>query len=68
MGDSNGDIRLFHLKDGQPYLCLRGHGKDLVVTSVAFSQDGQLLASSSIDRTLQSHCWLPTRVFKHLPV
>ena len=54
VGDSVGGIRLFRLEDPQPYLYLEGHGKDLlVVTDVAFSPDGKLLASSSIDSTVK---------------
>ena len=54
VGDSVGGIRLFRLEDRQPYLYLEGHGKDLlVVTDVAFSPDGKLLASSSIDNTVK---------------
>lgn len=54
VGDSVGGIRLFHLEDRQPYLYLKGHGKDLlIVTDLAFSPDGQMLASSSIDNTVK---------------
>ena len=54
VGDSVGGIRLFRLEDRQPYLYLEGHGKDLLlVTDVAFSPDGQMLASSSIDNTVK---------------
>ena len=53
VGDSVGGIRLFRLEDRQPYLYIKGHGKDLlVVTDLAFSPDGKLLASSSIDNTV----------------
>ena len=53
-GDSIGGIRLFRLEDRQPYLYLEGHGKDLmVVTDLAFSPDGKMLASSSIDSTVK---------------
>ncbi|MGD2181444.1 NB-ARC domain-containing protein [Lusitaniella coriacea] len=48
VGDSNGDIRLFHLRDRQPLLCLRGHLKTWI-TSLAFSPDGKWLASGSLD-------------------
>ena len=54
VGDSIGGIRLFRLEDRQPYLYIEGHGKDLlVVTDLAFSPDGQMLASSSIDSTVK---------------
>ena len=54
VGDSVGGIRLFRLEDRQPYLYLEGHGKNLsTVTDVAFSPDGKLLASSSIDCTVK---------------
>ena len=54
VGDSVGGIRLFCLKDRQPYLYLEGHGKDLLlVTDLAFSADGKMLASSSIDCTVK---------------
>ena len=54
VGDSIGSIRLFCLEDRQPYLYLEGHGKNLsIVTDLAFSPDGKLLASSSIDCTVK---------------
>ena len=54
VGDSVGGIRLFRLEDRQPYLYIEGHGKDLlIVTDLAFSPDGKLLASSSIDNTVK---------------
>jgi WD40 repeat protein len=64
VGDSVGGIRLFRLEDRQPCLYLEGHGKDLLtVTDLAFSPDGKLLASSSIDSTVKiwnadtGQCW-----------
>ena len=56
VADSIGGIRLFRLQDWQPYLDLRGHGNDGKngwVTKVAFSPDGNLLASSSLDNTVK---------------
>ena len=54
VGDSAGSIRLFQLEDRQPCLYLDGHGKNLsTVTDLAFSPDGKLLASSSIDCTVK---------------
>ncbi len=56
VGDSIGGIRLFRLQDWQPYLDLRGHGKDGKngwVTEVTFSPNGNLLASSSMDNTVK---------------
>ena len=54
VGDSVGGIRLFRAKDSQPYLYFEGHGKDLMlVTDLAFSPDGKMLASSSIDGTIK---------------
>ncbi|MFM2310967.1 MAG: hypothetical protein RLZZ04_243 [Cyanobacteriota bacterium] len=55
VGDTIGGIRLFRLEDRQPYLYLEGHGKNLsVITNIAFSPDGQMLASSSIDSTVKT--------------
>lgn len=54
VGDTIGGIRLFRIEDRQPYLYLEGHGKNLsVITNIAFSPDGQMLASSSIDSTVK---------------
>ena len=54
VGDTVGGIRLFRLGDSQPYLYLDGHGKNLlIVTDLAFSPNGKLLASSSIDCTVK---------------
>lgn len=54
VGDSVGGIRLFRLEDRQPYLYLEGHGKNLMlVTDLAFSSDGKMLTSSSIDCTVK---------------
>ena len=53
MGDSNGDIWLFHLKDRQPWLCLRGHNKNLSIPAMAFSPDGKWLVSGSLDLTVK---------------
>ena len=53
VGDSRGGIRLFSLQDWQPCLYLVGHEKDTWVTQIAFSADGQRLASSSMDNTVR---------------
>ena len=53
MGDSNGEIRLFHLHDRQPQLCFRSQDKSAWVTSMAFSPHGEWLVSSSLDRTVK---------------
>ena len=54
VGDTIGGIRLFRLEDRQPHLDLEGHGKNLsIVTDLAFSPNGKLLASSSIDCTVK---------------
>ncbi|MBE9017617.1 hypothetical protein IQ272_16005 [Chroococcidiopsidales cyanobacterium LEGE 13417] len=47
MGDTNGEIRLYQLADGQPILTCKAHTN--WVTSLAFSPDGSMLASSSTD-------------------
>ncbi|NET35759.1 MAG: NACHT domain-containing protein [Cyanothece sp. SIO1E1] len=66
-GDTQGEIRLYRVKDGQHLLTYRGHTN--WVRSLAFSPDGTLLASGSSDyqvklwdvptghcmRTLQGH-------------
>jgi WD40 repeat protein len=50
-GDTNGEIRLRKVADGQQTLIYKGHTN--WVTSLAFSQDGTTLASSSIDYTVK---------------
>jgi WD40 repeat protein len=52
-GDSNGQIRLLRVEDGQPVFTLQGHGKNLWLTSVNFSPDGQKLVSGSFDQTVR---------------
>lgn len=53
IGDSNGDIQLFCLKDRRYWRCLKGHLKNAWVASLAFSPDGKLLASGSLDYTVK---------------
>ncbi|MBE7385439.1 MAG: WD40 repeat domain-containing protein [Leptolyngbya sp. SIO1E4] len=52
VGDSMAGIRLFRLKDGQPFTYLQGH-KEGIVADLSFSPDGKLLASSSMDNTVK---------------
>ncbi|MEH1920177.1 NB-ARC domain-containing protein [Nostoc sp.] len=50
-GDTNGEIRLYDVVDGQQLLTCEGHTG--WVWSVAFSHDGQILASGSNDQTVK---------------
>ncbi|QLE41921.1 hypothetical protein FD723_16850 [Nostoc sp. C052] len=50
-GDTNGEIRLYDVVDGQQLLTCEGHTG--WVWSVAFSHDGQILASGSNDQTIK---------------
>ncbi|MEH1939397.1 MAG: NB-ARC domain-containing protein [Nostoc sp.] len=50
-GDTNGEIRLYHVVDGQQLLTCEGHTG--WVWSVAFSHDGRVLASGSNDQTVK---------------
>jgi WD40 repeat protein len=49
--DSNGEIRLWNIRDGQCLLTCSGHTN--WVRGIKFSPDGQYLASSSDDRTIK---------------
>ncbi|GAB4378375.1 MAG: NB-ARC domain-containing protein [Elainellaceae cyanobacterium] len=51
-GDSNGQVHLWRMVDGQP-LSLLQDGDTGWVWSVAFSPDGQQLASGSVDQTIK---------------
>jgi WD40 repeat protein len=51
IGDTNGEIRLWQVKNAQQILRLKGH--ESWVWSVSFSPDGQTLASSSQDCTVK---------------
>ncbi|MBD2347033.1 WD40 domain-containing protein [Anabaena subtropica] len=50
-GDSNGEIHLWRVADGQQILIFRGHSNWVV--SLAFSPDGRILASGSSDCTVR---------------
>ena len=49
-GDSNGDVRLWQVADGQPLQTLQGHSD--WVRTVAFNPEGTLLASGSDEYTI----------------
>jgi WD40 repeat protein len=51
LGDTNGEIRLYQLVDGQQILTCKGHTNWVV--SLAFSPDGSILASGSVDYTMK---------------
>jgi WD40 repeat protein len=50
-GDSNGDLHLWRVADGQQLLIFRGHTNWVV--SLAFSPNGKMLASGSTDHTVR---------------
>ena len=50
-GTAAGEIRLWHMSNGAPFLTLQGH--TAVVRSIAFNPEGNVLASGSDDRTVQ---------------
>jgi WD40 repeat protein len=50
-GTTKGEIRLWQVASGQPYLTLQGHTN--WVRSIAFSHDGRRLASGSEDQTIR---------------
>ena len=50
-GSSDGQIRLWQARDGQPLLTCEGHTG--AVMSVVFSPDGHTLASGSLDQTVR---------------
>ncbi len=50
-GDSNGEIRLWQVADGQPLVTFRGHNS--WVFSVDWSPDGETIASGSYDQTIK---------------
>jgi WD40 repeat protein len=51
IGDTNGEIRLWQVKNAKQMLSLKGH--ESWVWSISFSPDGQTLASSSQDCTVK---------------
>ena len=51
LGDTNGEIRLYQVVDGQQILTCKGHTNWVV--SLAFSPDGRTLASGSTDFTVK---------------
>ncbi|MBD2179846.1 hypothetical protein H6S82_21595 [Planktothrix sp. FACHB-1355] len=51
MGDTNGEIHLWQVRDGKHLLTCKKHNS--WVWSIAFSPDGQILASCSFDETVK---------------
>ena len=55
IGDTNGEIHLWRVSDGQTFLSYRGHTQ--WIWSIAWSPGGQILASGSADYTIR--LWNP---------
>ncbi len=50
-GETNGNIRLWQISDGQLFLTLEGHTDQ--ISSIAFSPDGHILASGNDDKSIK---------------
>ena len=51
VGDDNGEIRLFFASNAQLHMRFVGHAD--VISSIAFSVNGELMASASFDNTVR---------------